>query len=303
GVYHMSDISWQANVNRMAHGIRKRVLGLTLEKGGCYLSQALSSAEILATLYGKIMNMGPSEGEDVPSMVDPIRRKKERLPSGGIYHGAIQTQYDRFLISPAHYAAPVYAALVEAGRMASEGLIQFNTDGSVVEMIGEEHSPGFELTTGSFGQCISQAGGIASAKKLKGDKSRVFVFLSDGELQEGQTWEAMQALSFYKADNLVVYVDVNGQQVDGYTRDVMNIEPLQSRFEAFGVKCMSVNGHDVDALYIASLQGEKDKPLVVLCYTDPCHGIPLLERRKPKLHYVRIPREERPEFEAFYAAM
>ncbi len=299
----MSDTSWQADVNRMAHGIRKRVLGLTLEKGGCYLSQALSSSEILATLYGKIMHMGPSEGESVPSIGDPIRQNKGKLPSGGMYHGAVHAQYDRFLISPSHYAAPVYAALIEAGRMAPEALTQFNMDGSILEMIGEEHSPGFELTTGSFGQCISQAGGIAIAKKRKGDESRVFVFLSDGELQEGQTWEAMQALRFHKVDNLVAYVDVNGQQVDGYTKDVMHIEPLQSRFEAFGVKCVSVNGHDVEALYNASLQGEKDKPLVVLCYTDSCHGIPLLERRKPKLHYVRIPEEERAEFEACYAAM
>ncbi len=299
----MSDTGWQADVNRIAHGIRKLVLGLTLEKGGCYLSQALSSSEILATLYGKILNIGPSEGEKIPSMIDPMKRKKEKLPSGGLYHGASKPEYDRLLISPSHYAAPVYAALVEAGRMSPEGLSQFNTDGSILEMIGEEHSPGFELTTGSFGQCISQAGGIAVAKKRKGHKGRVFVFLSDGELQEGQTWEAIQALSFHKVDNLVVYVDVNGQQVDGYTKDVMNVEPLQPRFEAFGAKCMSVNGHNVDALYGASLQGEKDKPLVVLCYTDSCHGIPLLERRKPKLHYVRIPQEERAEFEAFYAAM
>jgi transketolase len=299
----MSDIGWQADVNRMAHGIRKRVLGLTLEKGGCYLSQALSSSEIFATLYGKILNIGPSEGEEIPSMIDPMKRKKEKLPSGGLYHGAMKPEYDRLLISPSHYAAPVYAALVEAGRMSPEGLNQFNTDGSILEMIGEEHSPGFELTTGSFGQCISQAGGIAVAKKRNGHKGRVFVFLSDGELQEGQTWEAIQALSFHKVDNLVVYVDVNGQQVDGYTKDVMNVEPLQPRFEAFGANCVSVNGHDVDALYGASLQGEKNKPLVVLCYTDSCHGIPLLERRKPKLHYVRIPQEERAEFEAFYAAM
>lgn len=299
----MNDTGWQANVNRMAHGIRKRVLGLTLEKGGCYLSQALSSSDIFATLYGKILNLGPSEGEEIPAMIAPVKRKKEKLISGGVYHGPMTPEYDRFLISPSHYAAPVYAALVEAGRMSPEGLSQFNEDGSILEMIGEEHSPGFELTTGSFGQCISQAGGIAIARKRKGDTGRVFVFLSDGELQEGQTWEAVQALSFHKADNLVVYVDVNGQQVDGYTKDVMNIEPLQPRFEAFGAKCVSVDGHDIDALYNASLLGEEDKPLIVLCYTDSCHGIPLLEKRKPKLHYVRIPQEERAQFEAFYVAM
>jgi transketolase len=93
----MSDTGWQANVNRMAHGIRKRVLGLTLEKGGCYLSQALSSSEILATLYGKILNLGPSEGEEVPAMVDPTKRKKEKLLSGGLYYGAVSPSNDRLL--------------------------------------------------------------------------------------------------------------------------------------------------------------------------------------------------------------
>lgn len=299
----MSKENWQEETLKTAHNIRKRVLGLTIEKGGCYLSQALSSAEIIATLYTKIMHLGTSEGERIPTLLEKNPVHSPHGITGGIYHGKKEKDTDRFLISPAHYAVVIYAALVETGRLDEAGLYNFNEDGSKVAMIGEEASPGFELTTGSFGQCISQAGGIAAARKLKGDTGKVFVFLSDGELQEGQTWEAIQAMAFHKLDNVIVYVDVNGQQVDGYTKDVMNIEPLNFRFEAFGAKTVSVDGHDVEGLYQASRQGEKGKPLVVLCYTDSCKGVSLLEKRKPKLHYVRISEQEMQEFKDAYTRM
>ncbi len=299
----MNKETWQKETIDIANRMRKRVLGLTMEQGGCYLSQALSSAEILATLYHRVMKLGKSEGDRIPTMLESNPSHTHDAVTGGIYHGKKEKDTDRFLISPAHYAVAIYAALVETGRLAPEGLHTFNQDGSKVAMIGEESSPGFELTTGSFGQCISQAAGICIARKLKGDTGKVFVFLSDGELQEGQTWEAIQAMSFHKIDNVIVYVDVNGQQVDGYTKDVMNIEPINSRFEAFGAKVVCVDGHDVNALYDASLQGEAGKPLVVLCYTDTVRGVPLLEKRKPKLHYVRISNAEMPEFKEFYEKM
>lgn len=299
----MGKENWISETKETANSIRKRVLGLTMEQGGCYLSQALSSAEILSVLYKKVMNLGESKGDKVPTLLEKNPSHTPDEITGGIYHGEKERNTDRFLISPAHYAVAIYAALVETGRLAPEGLHNFNKDGSKVAMIGEEASPGFELTTGSFGQCISQAAGIATARKLKGDTGKVYVFLSDGELQEGQTWEAIQAMSFHKIDNVTVYVDVNGQQVDGYTKDVMNIEPINSRFESFGAKVVCVDGHDVEALYQASLAGEEGKPLVVLCYTDSCKGMPLLERRKPKLHYVRIPEQEMNEFKQAYEAM
>ena len=125
-------------------------------------------------------------------------------------------------------------------------------------------------------------------RKKKGDTGRVFVFLSDGELQEGQTWEAFQAMAFYKLDNMIVYVDVNGQQVDGATKDTMNIEPIDKRFEAFGSKVVIIDGHDHQELCNAINYREKNRPLVILCYTDTCYGIKELEYRKPNLHYVRF---------------
>lgn len=282
-----TEASWQQLVRAAAHGIRRRVLEITIEKNGCYLSQALSSADTLAVLYLKVMSLGPSEA---PMTAPPFSGVPgaANYVTGAAYNGPKAPHLDRLLISPAHYAAAVYAALIEAGRMAPESLAEFNTDGSSVEMIGAEHSPGFELTTGSFGQALSQAGGIALARKLRGETGRVFVFMSDGELEEGQTWEGVQAAAAYKLDNIVVYVDVNGQQVDGLTKDIMNIEPINSRLESFGARVVVVDGHDVDALAAAAEHVPDGRPLFVLCYTNTSEGVPLLDERKPHLHYVRF---------------
>ena len=288
GAFAHQSASWQEDAQRVAHGIRQRVLQLTIERNGCYLSQALSSAEILAALYTHILNLGPSAGPMMPAPYEGVPGRGIPHGTGGAYNGLPTPDLDRFLISPAHYAVAIYAALIETGRMAPEGLEQFNIDGYSVEMIGAEHSPGFELTTGSFGQAISQAGGIAMGRRLKKETGNTFVFMSDGELEEGQTWEAVQALAFYKMDSVIVYVDVNGQQVDGLTRDVMNIEPIDQRLLSFGASVSVVDGHDLDALANAMRDRVPEKPHFVLCYTDTAKGIPLLEARTPKLPCVRF---------------
>ena len=295
------ETQWQDIARQCARGIRRRTLELTIERNGCYLSQALSAAEILATLYSKVLYLGDSLAPKIPAPLKGVPGQGIHFGEGADYNGPRSAEYDRFLISPAHYAVAIYAALVEAGRLAPEGLKQFNSDGSTVEMIGAEHSPGFELTTGSFGQAVSQAGGIALARKLRNESGRVFVFMSDGELEEGQTWEAVQALAFYKLDNVIVYVDVNGQQVDGLTKDVMNIEPIDARLTGFGASAVKVDGHDVEALANAVDQKEKNKPLFILCYTNPAEGIPMLEKRKPHLHFVRFKDDELAEAKACLA--
>lgn len=294
--------TWQERAAEVAHGIRKRTLGLALHNGGCYLSQACCSAETLATLYTKVLNLGPSEGEMMPPKTPTSQH--EPIPYwGGRYHGAKAPDKDRFLIGIPQYAPAVYSALVEIGRMAPEGVYEFNADGGTVEMIGSEHSPGFELSTGTLGQCLSQAGGIAMARKRRGETGRVVCYIGDGELQEGQNWEAIQALVQFGMDNVVIYADINGQQCDGRTEDVMDIEPLDERFRAFKANVVKVDGHDVDAVYEASLQVVPGKPLVVLCYTDPTRGMPILQERWPKLHYVRFTAEDQPRFQALYESM
>lgn len=284
----------------MAAGIRRRVLAHVLANNGGYLSQACSSAELLAALYASVLELAPTDGPLHPPSFEAVPGQGAPRVSGGVFHGEPGPDLDRLIVSPAHYALVVYAALIEAGRLDEAALDQFNKDGSTVEMIGAEHSPGFETTTGSLAQALSTAGGIALGRRLKGETGRTFVFMSDGEFQEGQTWEAIQALAYYHLDTVRVVVDVNRTQCDGPMDSVMTIEPLATKLKAFGASVDSVDGHDIAALTKA-LQRPTGKPHFVLAYTDPARGVPLLNDRHPVLHYLRFTGpEERAEYQKFY---
>ncbi len=298
--------AWRHDTEQVATTIRRRVLELTLRQDGCYLSQALSSADVLATLYTRLLQLPTL---DTPLGAPPFAGVPGTTgggsPSGGRFHGRRGPQWDRFLISPAHYAVAIYAALETVGRLEPGALETFNTDGSTLEMIGAEHSPGFELTTGSFGQALSQAAGIAFARSLRDEPGRTAVFVSDGEMEEGQTWEGAQAAAHYRLNRLMLFVDVNGQQVDGATREVMNVEPIDARFAAFGWEVAVVDGHDVTQIAEAVENREHhDRPLAVLCRTDSARGVPYLNKLKPHLHYVRPKSDEdRQALEAALAQM
>jgi transketolase len=281
------DAEWVATAQAVARGIRRRVLDYTVRHNGGYLSQACSSAEILATLYTRLMNLGPSRGEPVPP---PFAGVPGSAPhrTGAAYNGGHEPDRDRFYLSPAHYALVLYAALVETGRMAADGLEQFNRDGSTVEMIGAEHSPGMEVTTGSLAQGLAQAVGVALARRRRGDTGLNWVLLSDGEWQEGQTWETLEVMAHYQVDNVRIYVDVNGQQCDGRMTDVLDLGDLVAKVAAFGATVREVDAHDVRALADAADAAEPGRPLVVLARSCPWQGIPLLQARAPKLHYVRF---------------
>ncbi len=296
---------WVARAQQMASRIRQRVFEHTLKNNGGYLSQACSSAEIFAALYTRIMHLGPSEAPLVPPPFAGVPGPHNpHYTSGGAYNGPQAPQYDRFIFSPAHYALVLYAALIETGRLSEDALDYFNQDGSTVEMIGAEHSPGVETTTGSLAQALSQAGGIALARRLKGEPGRVWVLMSDGEFQEGQTWEALAALAHYRLDNVGVYVDVNRQQCDGLIANVMTTEPLCARLEAFGARAVEVDGHDLAALAAPAALAPDGRPLVVLARTSPTRGLPLLDERAPLLHYVRFKSDdERAHYQAVYDAL
>ncbi len=285
-------MAWQDEVIRVAAGIRKRVLEHTIKNNGGYLSQACSSAEILATLYVKVMDLGTIKTPLVPQPFPGVPGPNNPHYFTGAAFNGPGPHHDRFFLSPAQYALVLYAALIETGRMAEEGLLSFNKDGSSVEMIGAEHSPGMETMTGSLGQGISQAAGIAMARKRKKEKGRVFIFMSDGEFQIGQTWEALQSLSFHMLDNVVIYVDVNGFQCDGKMCAVMDIEPLDKRIESFGARVFRLNGHDIKRLADVGSLTPDGRPVVVLCDTDAARGIEALKSRAPKMHYVRFTSEE-----------
>jgi len=292
------------SLSEVAEGIRKRVLAHSLKNNGGYMSQACSSAELLSCVYGGMVDLPEVSEPMLPWQFvgtpgkDGVNRK-----TGIDFHGGRDADRDRLISSPAHYALVIYAAMIETGRLSEDALDYFNKDGSTVEMIGAEHSPGFETTTGSLSQAISQATGIALARKIRAEKGNTWVFMSDGEFQEGQTWEALQAASFYGLNQLKVIVDVNEAQCDGPMDRVMAIEPLKSRIKAFGWEVAQVDGHDTDAIFAAS-KTETNKPLMILCYTDGTRGLPLLKNRYPVLHYLRFTsEEEKAQYEKAYEEM
>lgn len=298
----MTDKDWQAETKRVAEGIRRRVTEFTLKNGGGYLSQACSSADILATLYTRVMNLGPAVAPPVPPPFRGVPRAGNKdYTTGAGYNGPKRPELDRFFISPVHYALVLYATLVETGRMAEEGLEMFNQDGGTVEMIGAEHSPGHELMAGSLGQALSQVIGIALARRERGESGRNFVFMSDGEFMIGQTWEAVETLAFYKLDSVIAYIDANGQSADGRINEVMRIEPLKERLEAFGAVAVEVDGHDVSALEAAARTPHEGKALFVIARTNPYCGVEVLSERAPKFHYIRFTKpEEKEALERFY---
>jgi transketolase len=288
----------------VAAGIRRRVFEHTMRNDGGYLSQACSAAEQLAFLYNEALNLGqptlppvPEPFGGVPSASNPGYR------TGAGYNGPFDAHHDRLFIAPAHYALVAYATLIEVGRMDPAGLAMFNKDGSSVEMIGAEHSPGMEVHNGTLGIGLSTAAGLAYGRRLRGDTGQVCVFMSDGEVQEGQTWEAVQAAAHHRIDNLWALMDVNDQQCDGAMSDVMAVGDIAAKFRDFGAVCVEVDAHDIDGLRRARATPHEGRPLVILARSSPTQGMEFLRRRFPRLHYVRFKSaEERAEMNAAIAA-
>ena len=257
------------------------------------MSQACSAAEQIAWLYNEELKLGqptlpmiPKPFGGVPSASNPDYH------TGAGYNGPAAPQFDRLFIAPAHYALVAYAALIEVGRMAPEGLDMFNKDGSSVEMIGAEHSPGMEVHNGTLGIGLSTAAGLAWGRKRRGEPGRVWVFMSDGEVQEGQTWEAVQAAAYHGIDNLYAIMDVNAQQCDGAMSSVMEVGDIRAKLELFGARAIDIDGHDLDAMRQAVAEPHDGRPLIILAHTSPFRGMSFLERRFPRLHYVRFKSEQ-----------
>jgi transketolase len=292
--------SWKKRAESVAAGIRRRVLAHTLAHNGGYLSQACSSAEIFAALYTKILKLKPLDKPLMPSLFSGVPGPDHPAITGEAFNGGGDVKLDNFILSPAQYALVLYAALVETGRMDEEGMNVYNKDGGTVEMIGAEHSPGMELTTGSLGQGISQAAGIALARRIKQEMGRVIMFMSDGECESGEFWEAVQAASYHKLGNMLIYVDMNGFQCDGKRDTVMQIEPFDKRLESFGARVERISGHYLEDLVRVSELPQADTPTFVLCDTDPCRDMPVLKQRYPKFHYVRFVNSgEKEEYQKF----
>ncbi|MBW7920668.1 MAG: transketolase [Rubellimicrobium sp.] len=294
----------ERTTEEIAHAIRARVFEHTIRNNGGYLSQAASAAEQLAFLYNEALNLGPSTMPMIPPPFSGVpSAENTEYRTGAGYNGPFDVVHDRLFIAPAHYALVAYACLIEVGRMAPEGLEMFNKDGSSVEMIGAEHSPGMEVHNGTLGIGLSTGAGLAWGRKKKGEEGEVCVFMSDGEVQEGQTWEAVQAAAFHQIDNLWAIMDVNRQQCDGAMDSVMEVGDIATKLRNFGAVVAEVDAHDVAALRQAKATPHEGQPLIILAHSSPTHGMEFLRRRFPRLHYVRFrTAEERAEMNTAIAA-
>lgn len=273
----------------IALGIRRRVFEHTIRNNGGYLSQACSAAEQIAWLYNEELRLGEPTLPFVPPPFGGVpSRDNATYRTGAGYNGPALPDYDRLIVAPAHYALVVYAALIEVGRMAPEGLEMFNRDGSSVEMIGAEHSPGMEVHNGTLGLGLSTGAGLAFGRRRRGEGGRVWVFMSDGELQEGQTWEAVQACAHHGIDNLCAIIDVNSQQCDGAMESVMDVGDIVRKLDAFGARAVEIDGHDIEAMRVAAHTDHDKRPLIIVANTSPFKGMSYLQRRFPRLHYVRM---------------
>jgi transketolase len=228
----------QVQLRDLATQIKLDALAMISIEGFGYLGQALSAAEQFAVLFGDVMR-----------------------------HGT-----DRFVLSPGHYAVVFYAAMAEMGLLDRSALLDYGRDGALLEAISTERTPGLDLTCGSLGQGLSGAVGLALADRLKGEDRRTFAFLSDGEMEEGQVWEAAMFAAHHHLSSLAVVLDANGSQVDGPISSVTTVEPLTSKWRAFSWHVQEVDGHDIgalqDAFAKAALAGS---PSVIIARTE-IHG-------------------------------
>ena len=189
---------------------------------------------------------------------------------------------DRFVLSKGHCAPGLYATLANSDFFPVEDLLTLRKLGSYLQGHPNMNmTPGVDMSTGSLGQGISTACGMAKGAKFLGKDINVYTLLGDGEIEEGQVWEAVTFAAHYKLDNLCIAVDVNGLQIDGATKDVMNTAPLDKKFAAFGCEVVVIDGHDFDALEkaFATFHATRGKPTVILLRTVKGKGVSFMENQ------------------------
>ncbi|MCI8070362.1 transketolase [Klebsiella pneumoniae] len=249
--------------------IRRYALQMGEVQGQGYIGQALGYADVLATAFSHAMTYRPEDPE---------------------WEGR-----DRFLLSHGHYAIAYYAALLEAGIIPGAELETYGSDDSRLPMSGmATYTPGMEMSGGSLGQGLSIAVGMALGLRQKQSKAWVYNSMSDGELDEGSTWEAAMSAAHYGLSNLINLVDVNKQQADGDSRKILGFEPLQDKWAAFGWYVQRVDGNDLPAVMAAFDNAKSysgNQPRVILCDTLMGKGVPFLETRD-KNHFIRVDADE-----------
>jgi transketolase len=258
-----------AGLRQNATRIRELALRMGAVQGQGYVGQALGVADVLAVAYFGALRHRPGDPE---------------------WEGR-----DRFLLSIGHYAIALYAALIAAGVLPVAELESYGSDDSRLPMSGMAHcTPGMEITGGSLGHGLPIAVGMCLGLRRKASSSLVYCLLSDGELNEGSTWEAALSASHWRLSNLIAIVDVNNQQADGPSAQMLGFEPLADKWRAFGWWVARVDGNDIGAVldaFDAARAHSGPEPRVILCHTLMGKGVPFLETRD-KTHFIRVEPEE-----------
>jgi transketolase len=204
---------------------------------------------------------------------------------------------DRLVLSKGHAAPAQYVALADCGYFPKEDLKMLRQLGGHLQGHPDSKgTPGIEVCTGSLGQGLSMAVGMALALRLDGSQNRVYAILGDGELQEGQVWEAAMAAAHYRLDNLCILIDANGLQIDGEVAKVMGVEPITGKFDSFGCHVIEIDGHDIGAIIKAldDAEGIKGKPVAIVARTVKGKGVSFFEN-KASYHGVTPSDEELPK--------
>ena len=244
-----------ARIAAMAQQLRRDVVDMVYHGGSGHPGGSFSAAEIVATLYWHVMRIDPSRPD--------------------------WAERDRFILSKGHSAPIVYAALGEKGYFDQAHFMKLRVIDSILQGHPDmRKTPGIDMTTGSLGQGLAAGLGMALAGRLQGLDYRVYVLLSDGELQEGMVWETAMAAAHFRASRLTAIVDINRLQTDGPTASIMGIEPVADKWRAFGWDVLEVDGHDVTALldaFATAASGADDRPRVILCETVKGKGVSFME--------------------------
>ncbi len=243
-----------AQLEEIARKLRRHIISMIATAGSGHPGGSLSAADILAALYFHVMRHRPQD----PHWSDR----------------------DRFILSKGHAAPVLYAALAESGYFSVEELGSLRKMGSRLQGHPDSKlTPGVEMSAGSLGMGLSFGIGVALAARLDNRSYWTYVLLSDGECEEGQTWEAALFAAHFKLDNLITMVDCNGMQLTGFTREVMNIEPLSQKWQAFGWNTIDIDGHDIKQILSAITQAKtkKGKPTIIIAHTIKGKGVSFME--------------------------
>ncbi len=240
-------------IGDQAKKIRRRIVTMIHKAGSGHPGGSLSCAEILTVLYARVLRHDAKDPQ--------------------------QEDRDRFILSKGHAAPALYAVLAEWGYFPEKELDLLRKTGSLMQGHPDRSIPGVEVSSGSLGQGLSIASGIALSAKIDARPFRTYVLMGDGECNEGQVWEAAMLASHYKLDNLVAVIDRNGLQIDGLTEKIMRLEPLSKKWAAFGWHVIEVDGHDVQEIgaAFATAVTVKGQPTVIIAHTFKGKGVSFME--------------------------